>query len=148
MFIGNSDWLHLFLPFLIHVYSCANTFDVSLFVYFAIFLTISKVKEKGCFGRTLCNFKSFLNWRFIYLISLKSNCSIFKSTTQIQKSLFQLMDTVFHWLSSFSRFSSQSNPYKKHLILILRKTSLQNRFHISFVTSPKSTTRLHEYNSF
>ena len=38
----------------------------SLFVSFAIFWTVSKVKEKGYFGEKFCNFKILFEWE-IYI---------------------------------------------------------------------------------
>ena len=70
------------------------------------------------------------------------------SNTQINKFRFQLMDTFFHCLSTFSGFSSHSNPHSKGLFLILRITRFHNRFYIWIVTSLKSTARQHRQNSF
>ena len=42
-----------------------------LIASFAIFRTVSKVKEKGCFGKKFCKFEILLNGRFTVFIYLK-----------------------------------------------------------------------------
>ena len=114
-----------------------------LFVFFAIFRTVFKLKKKVCFSKKFCNLKSFLN-RFRFLIYLKmitviSNLLFLFSHTQIHKFHFKLMDTIFDCFSHFSGFSSQSNSHSEDLFLILRNTGFYSRFYIWIVTSLKST---------
>ena len=118
-----------------------------LFVSFAIFRAVSKVKEKVCFGKTFCTFTFLIRLKDDYSDIKAVNC-FFSSHTQIHKFRFQLIDTFFHYLSPFSGFSSQSNPHNEDLFLILRNTKFHNQFYIWIVTSLESTTRWHRYNSF
>ena len=51
-------------------YSCAYTFDVSLVCFNRHFRTVSKLKEKGYFGKKFCKFK-ILEWDLYFLCTLK-----------------------------------------------------------------------------
>ena len=67
----NLSLRHLFdagLVTLVHILSTSP-----LFVSFAIFRTVSKVKKKGYFSKSSAILKSFLNWRnlhFLYILKL------------------------------------------------------------------------------
>ena len=115
----------------------------SQFVSFAIFKTVSKVKENDLLVRSSANLKSFLNGRFTSFIYLRN---FFFS--HAQKLHFRLTDTFFHCLSPFSEFSFQSNPNNKDPFLILGNTRFHYRLYIWIVTSLKSTTRYHKYKSY
>ena len=92
-------------------------------VSFAIFRTVSKVKEKGCLVRSSANLKSLLNGRFTLLIYFKMNYMNFRtvvfSLTLIHKFCFQVRDTFFYCLS-LSGFFFQSNPHSEDPFLIIR----------------------------
>ena len=47
-------------------------FSFPKFVSFAVFRTVSKVKEKGCFGKTFCKFKTIFEWE-IYISYISYN---------------------------------------------------------------------------
>ena len=102
--------------------------------------------------RSSANLKSFLNGNFTFFIYLKMITWILKllsfSVTHTHKFGFQLRDTPFHCLNLFSGFSFQSNPHREDPFLILGNTRFHNWFHIWIVTSFKSNTRLHRYNSY
>ena len=128
-------------------YSCTYSFDDS-FASFANFSTISKVKEKGCFGQKFYAFKILFELEQFFTC-LKNDYSNFKAKTeffsllhtQIRKFCLQLMDTFFHCLNTFPGFSSQSNSHSKYLFLILRNVRFQTRFYMWIVTSLKRTIR-------
>ena len=92
-----------------------------LFVSFAIFRTVSKIKEKGCFRKKICKFKILFEWE-IYISYIPLNdyvdfkTVIFFSLTHIH------INTLFHCLSPFSGFSFQSNQHSEDLFLILGNT--------------------------
>ena len=108
------------------------------FVSFAIFKTVSKVKEKDVLVRSSGNLKSFLNGRFTFLIYLLKNCFFFLSYTYTQVPLLA-QGYFFHCLSTFSGFSLQLNPHSKNPFLILGNTKFHNWFYICIITSLKST---------
>ena len=92
-------------------YSCTYTFDVS-FVSFAIFSTISKVKEKGCFGQTFCAFKILLELEQLFTC-LKNDCSNFKAKTDFfLSSTHKYANSVF---SSWIPFSIASTLFQDFL---------------------------------
>ena len=69
-------------------------------------------------------------------------------THDTHKFHFQLRDTFFHWLSPFSEFFFETNPYSKDPFLILGNTRFHSRFYVGILCSLKSTTKQHRYNSF
>ena len=81
-----------------------------------------------------------------FLYTLKIFFFLSHTYTQISFSAQEYF--FFHYLSPFLGFSFQSNPHNEDPFLILGNTSFHYRLYIWIVTSLKSTTRQHRYNSF
>ena len=91
-----------------------------LFVSFAIFRTVSKVKEKGCFSKTFCKFKILFEWEiYISYIPLNDYTNfktvIFFPLTHIHTNYAFSSGMLFSIASAFQDFLSNQT----HIVKIL-----------------------------
>ena len=107
-----------------------------LFVSFAIFRAVSKVKEKGCFDKKFCKFKILFECE-IYISYIPLNdymdfkTVIFFSHAHTHKYFFPLLQPFFRIFFPIMISIFQSSPYSEDPFLILGNARFHNRFYPS-----------------
>ena len=113
-------------------YSCTYTFDVC-FVSFDILSTISKVKEKGCFGQKFCAFKILFELEQFFTC-LKNDYSSFKAKTDFfLSSIHKYANSVFSsWIPFSITLSEPHDNYPHSLPSICGKNKISPKIIVCF----------------